>query len=172
MDLPASGLPHRECTFRPCEPRVRAAARCRDGRAHTASFRIDLLDVILGNLKQVLAVEGRSCMRGDIDRAHRFSTLWVEGAQLVSGRKPHVLTVKRHTMHMVGFRITGRGGLSSRFAFRRHTVEPVPLKPQCTRSGRRLLTLRPSEEHEMLEVAREREAQPGLLKGVSAPRRH
>ena len=38
------------------------------------------------------------------------------------------------------------------------------LKPQCTRSGRRLLTLRPREEHEMLEAAREREAQPAFAK--------
>ena len=43
-------------------------------------------------------------MRGDIDRAHRLSTLRIEGAQLVSGRKPHMLTVKRHTMHVVGAR--------------------------------------------------------------------
>jgi hypothetical protein len=38
------------------------------------------------------------------------------------------------------------------------------LKPQCTRSGRRLLTLRPEEEHEILEAAREREAQPAFSK--------
>ena len=43
-------------------------------------------------------------MRGDIDRAHRLSTLGIEGVQLVSGRKPHMLAVKRHTMHVVGVR--------------------------------------------------------------------
>jgi hypothetical protein len=37
---------------------------------------------------------------------------------------------------------------------------PCSLKSQWTRSGRRLLTLRPQEEHETLESAREREAQP------------
>src|ERR1035441_7560989 len=34
-----------------------------------AGFRIDLPDTILGDLKQVLAVESRSSVRGDIDRA-------------------------------------------------------------------------------------------------------
>ena len=43
-------------------------------------------------------------MRGDIDRAHRLSTLRIEGVQLVSRRKPHMLTVKRHTMDVVGAR--------------------------------------------------------------------
>jgi hypothetical protein len=45
---------------------VIAAARRRDRREHTAGYRIDPLDAILGDLKQVLAVEGRSCVRGDI----------------------------------------------------------------------------------------------------------
>jgi transposase len=41
---------------------------------------------------------------------------------------------------------------------------PCPLKAQCTRSDRRLLTLRPQEEHETLEAAREREAQPAFAR--------
>lgn len=41
---------------------------------------------------------------------------------------------------------------------------PCPLKSQCTRSGRRLLTLRPCEEHETLEEAHTREAQPAFSK--------
>jgi hypothetical protein len=104
MDLPASVLPHPERPFSPRKARVTAAARCRDRREHTARLRIDLLDAILRDLKQVLAVEGGSCMRGDIDRAHRLSTLWIEGVQLISGRKPDVLTVKRHAMHVAGAR--------------------------------------------------------------------
>nr|WP_245272825.1 transposase [Microvirga lotononidis] len=39
-----------------------------------------------------------------------------------------------------------------------------PLKTQCTRSGRRLLTLRPREEHETLEAARQREEQLAFSK--------
>ncbi|ANY82243.1 hypothetical protein BB934_28325 (plasmid) [Microvirga ossetica] len=41
---------------------------------------------------------------------------------------------------------------------------PCPLKSRCTRSGRRLLTLRPPEEHETLEAARQREAQLAFSK--------
>jgi hypothetical protein len=104
MDLPASVLPYPQRAFRPREPRVTATARRRDRREHTARFRIDLLDAILGDLKQVLAVEGGSRMRGDIDRADGLSTLRVEGIQLVSGRKPHMLTVKTDTVDAVGAR--------------------------------------------------------------------
>jgi hypothetical protein len=69
MDLPVPILADPERPFRPREPRVTAAAVRRDRGEHTAGLRIDLLDAILGQLKQVLAVEGRSGMRGDIDRA-------------------------------------------------------------------------------------------------------
>ena len=63
--------------------------------------RIDFLDAILGDLKQVPAVEGRSCMRGDIDRPHRLSALGIEGAQPVSGCKPDMPAVKCYTMDAV-----------------------------------------------------------------------
>jgi hypothetical protein len=59
MDLPAPMLPHPERPFGPREPRVTAAAGRRDRGEYTAGLRIDLLDAILGDLKQVLAVEGR-----------------------------------------------------------------------------------------------------------------
>jgi hypothetical protein len=104
MDLAASVLPHPERPFGPGEPRIATGAGRRDRRKHMARLRIDLLDAILSNLKQVLAVESGSCVRGDIDRARRFSALRIEGAQLVTRRKPYVLTVKRHAMHMVGGR--------------------------------------------------------------------
>src|SRR5687767_4084146 len=57
MDLPLPILPHPECPFGPCEPRVTAAARRRDRGKHTTGLWIDLLDAILGDLKQVPAVE-------------------------------------------------------------------------------------------------------------------
>src|SRR5258705_13751189 len=66
MDLPFPILPHPERPFAPRHPRITAAAGRRDRGEHTAGLRIDLLDAILGELKQVLAVEGRSCMRRDI----------------------------------------------------------------------------------------------------------
>lgn len=62
------------------------------------------MDAILGDLKQVLAVEGRSGMRGDIDRAQHFPARRIEGIQLVSGRKPHMLSVERNAIHMVNTR--------------------------------------------------------------------
>src|SRR5439155_26567054 len=56
IDLPVSILPHPECPFAPREPRVTAAAGRRDRDEHSAGLRVDLLDAILGELKQVLAV--------------------------------------------------------------------------------------------------------------------
>jgi len=38
---------------------------------------------------------------GDIERAYRLPAGGIEGDQLVSGRKPDVLTVKRDSMHPV-----------------------------------------------------------------------
>ena len=67
MDLPASVLPRPERPFRPSEPRVTAAAGRRNCRKHTARLRIDLLDAILGDLKQMLSVEGRSRVCSDIN---------------------------------------------------------------------------------------------------------
>src|SRR6202043_3910907 len=88
MDLPVAILPHPERPFGPREPRVSAAAGRRDRREHTTGLRIDLLDAILRDLKQVLTVEGRSCMRGDIDRPRGLAAGRIEGAQLVSGGNP------------------------------------------------------------------------------------
>ena len=66
--------------------------------------RIDLLNAILGELKQVLAIKCRSCMPRDIDRAHHFPTHRVERLQGLSRSKPYVLTVIRDAMHMVDAR--------------------------------------------------------------------
>src|SRR3546814_17772304 len=60
MDLAIPVLPHPERPFGPGEPRVAAAAGRRNGGEHAAALRIDLLDAVIGELKQVLAVEGRS----------------------------------------------------------------------------------------------------------------
>src|SRR5499426_3034448 len=104
MDLPVAILPDPECPLGPREPRVTAAAGRRDRGEHTASLRIDLLDAILGELPQVLAVEGHSCMPGDTERAHRLPADRIEGVQLVSGSKPDVLTVIRDPVHVVDTR--------------------------------------------------------------------
>src|SRR5262249_47946289 len=57
MDLPIPVPAHPKRPFGPREPRVTAAAGRRDRSEHTAGLRIDLLDAISGDLKQVLAVE-------------------------------------------------------------------------------------------------------------------
>ena len=46
-----------------------------------------------------------------------------------------------------------------RARFSRTHCQACALKPRCTRSARRLLTLRPREDHAALEVARVRETQ-------------
>src|SRR5262249_49020341 len=104
MDLPVPILPHPQRPFGPREPGVSAAARRRDRGEHAAGFRIDLLDAILGDLKQVLAVKGRSGMCSNVDGAQRFPARWIEGAQLVSGSEPDVLTVIRDSIHAVDTR--------------------------------------------------------------------
>jgi hypothetical protein len=101
MDLSVAIVAHPERPFSPREPRVTAAAGCGDRGKHTAGLRIDLLDAILGELKQVLAVKGGSSMRGDTDRALRLSGRRIEGVQSVSRSKPDLLAVVRDPMHMV-----------------------------------------------------------------------
>src|SRR6202040_1738882 len=102
--LPAAMLLHPERPCGPREPRVPAAAGRADGGEHTAGLRIDFLDAILGDLKKVLAVEGCSCVSGDLNRAQHLPTRRIEGVQLVSARKPDVLTVKRNPVHAVDAR--------------------------------------------------------------------
>ena len=104
MDLAVPILAHPERPFGPGEPGVAAAAGRRDRGEHAAGLRIDLLDAILGDLKQVLAVEGRSGMRGDIDRAQRLAARRIEGVQPVAGGEPDVLAVIGDAMHLVDTR--------------------------------------------------------------------
>jgi hypothetical protein len=52
-----------------------------------------------------------------------------------------------------------QGRTALKVHFSTSDCRPFPLKLQCTRSARRLLMLRPREEHETLEAARKREAQ-------------
>ena len=103
MDFPVSILPDPKRPFGPGESRAAAAGR-RDGGEHAPGLRIDFLDSLVRELKQVPAVESRSRVRGDIDRAQRFPALGIEGVELVSRRKPHAFTVKRHTIHTVDAR--------------------------------------------------------------------
>ena len=59
------------------------------------------LNAILSELKQVLAVESRAGMRGDIDRAKHLAASGIEGPELVSRGKPDILTVICHAIDLV-----------------------------------------------------------------------
>jgi len=102
IDLSIPILSDPESTFGPRAARVATTARRRDRREHPATLRIDLLNAILGDLKQVLAVEGGSCMRSDVDGTLHLPTRRIERVQLVPRSKPDVLPVIRDTMDSVG----------------------------------------------------------------------
>src|SRR4030095_4541987 len=85
----------------PREPRVPAGAGRRDRGENAAGPWIDLLDAVLDDLVQVPPVEGRSRMRGDVDRAQRLATRRIERDQLVSGGDPDLLPVIRDAVHVV-----------------------------------------------------------------------
>jgi hypothetical protein len=104
MDLPVAILPDPKRPFGPREPRVTTTAGRRDRCKHLPGLRINFLDSILCNLKEVLPVESSSCMRGYIDRAHCLPACGIEGIQLISGRKPYMLTVIGDSIHPVGTR--------------------------------------------------------------------
>src|SRR5262245_39410521 len=70
MGLAVTILPDPERSFRPREPGVTTGAWRRDGAEHAAGPQFDLLNAIFGELVQVLAIEGRASMRGNVDCAH------------------------------------------------------------------------------------------------------
>ena len=72
--------------------------------SHAAGARIDLLDAVLGDLIKVPAVECRSGVRGNADRAHHPAARRIERVQPVSGRKPDMPTIEGDAMDMVGVR--------------------------------------------------------------------
>jgi hypothetical protein len=110
MDLPLAILPHPERPFGPGEPGVTSATGRRDRRDDTAGPWIDLLNAILGELVQMLAVECRPGMRGDLDRAQCLSTGRIERVQRVAGCKPDMLAVIADAVHLVD---TGEGVLTN-----------------------------------------------------------
>jgi hypothetical protein len=72
---------------------VTAAAGRRDRGQHAASLRIDLLDTVIGDLIQVLAVKGGSRIGGNIYRTQYLPARRIESVQLVTGSDPDVVTV-------------------------------------------------------------------------------
>src|SRR6185437_6912338 len=90
-----------ERAFGPGEPGVAATGRRRGGGEPAVRFWIDLLNAILGDLKQVFSVEGGARMRSNIDRAHRRPGRRIKCAQFVSGGKPDILTVVGDAMDAI-----------------------------------------------------------------------
>src|SRR6516162_3800605 len=97
-------MPDPERALSPCEARIAAAAGCWNRTEHTTGLRVDLLDAVFGNLKQVLAVERCPRVGRDIDRSQSGPARRIEGGELVSGGKPDMLTVVGHTRHVIDIR--------------------------------------------------------------------
>src|SRR5512146_851084 len=100
MNLPRAILAHPKRSLCPREPRVAAAAGRWNRRQHLARLGIDLPDAIFSDLKEMSAVEGRSSVRGDVDRSQRLAARGIERVQLVACGEPDVLTVVRHVSHV------------------------------------------------------------------------
>jgi len=64
-------------------------------------MRVDFVDAILGNLEQVLTIEGGASMGGNVDRAQGLARVGVEGVDFFSAGKPYLLTVPGQAMHLV-----------------------------------------------------------------------
>src|SRR5665213_1191640 len=108
MDFLAAVLADPERAFRPGEAGIAAIAGRRNRRKHTAGVRIDLVDPVFGDLKQMPAVERRSGVRGDVDRAQRVAARWIERAERVSAGKPDLLAVVGDSIDAVD---TGKGSI-------------------------------------------------------------
>src|SRR5580704_18641644 len=93
MDLAVAILADPERSFGPGQAGVAAAAGRRNGGDHVSGLGINLVDAILGDLIEMLSVEGRSRMRRDIDRALQLAARGIDGVQLVSGSEPNILTI-------------------------------------------------------------------------------
>src|SRR5262249_48703475 len=103
MDLAIAMLPDPERAFGPGEPRA-SSGRCWDGGEHAAGRRIDLLDAIVGDLKQMLAVECGAGARRDIERARNRAARRIERVQPLAGGEPDVPAVEREPVHVVDAR--------------------------------------------------------------------
>ena len=79
IDLPVAILSNPERPFGLGKARVAASSRRWDRGKHLTCLWIDLLNAIFGDLKQMLAVEGRSCVCGNIYRPHCLPARRVEG---------------------------------------------------------------------------------------------
>src|SRR5262249_4524561 len=97
LALPIDADPER--SFRPGKARFAAAALRRNGGEHLSVLRIDLLDALLGDLKQVLAIERRARIGGRVDLARWLAAVRIDRDQFVVGGEPDMLAVKGHAVY-------------------------------------------------------------------------
>lgn len=98
MDFPVAVLPDPQCAFGPCETRVTAGRRWDRGE-YAAGRRIDFVDLIFGDLEQMLVVEGGTGVPGESNRVRGLAAGGVDCVQLVAGCEPDMPAVERYAVH-------------------------------------------------------------------------
>src|SRR5262249_35650676 len=77
----------------PGKPGVTAAGGRRDGMEHGAGLGIDLVDLALGDLEQMPAVEGGSRLGSDVDGARDLGARGVDGVDPVARSEPDLAPI-------------------------------------------------------------------------------
>src|SRR5580704_552098 len=88
----------------PCESGDSSAPGRRDCREHQTSVRIDLADLILGDLEKMLTVECSASVCGDVERLYDFPAARIEGLQRASGCEPNSLSIVSDTAYLLDAR--------------------------------------------------------------------
>src|SRR5579883_2095610 len=104
VDFPLPILPYPQRAFRPRQPRITAVAGRGNRGDHPSALRVDFLDMTLCDLEQVMPVERRARVRGDVDGAQGFSALRIERVQSVAGGEPDVPPVVSDAVDLFGVR--------------------------------------------------------------------
>src|SRR6266542_1077650 len=100
-DLAGAILSDPERPLGPGQARVAAVGRCRDGGHDLARAGVDLLDAVVGQLPQVLAVESSAGVGGDRELADQRAALGIERDDALAAREPDVRAVEGHAVDLV-----------------------------------------------------------------------
>mmetsp|Transcript_23675 Transcript_23675/g.56340 ORF Transcript_23675/g.56340 Transcript_23675/m.56340 type:complete len:258 (-) Transcript_23675:185-958(-) len=95
MDLARAVFAHPQAALGPGQARVAALAGRRNGRQHAAADRVDLVDARLGDLVEMLAVEGRARIGGLGQAAQHRAGGGVDGQQFSARGGPDAVAVVR-----------------------------------------------------------------------------
>ena len=99
--LRARYLSDPERSLGPGQARVAAVGGRRDGGDDLARARVDLLDAVVGELPQELAVEGSAGVGGDGELADQRAALGIEGDDALAAGEPDVRAVEGHAVDVV-----------------------------------------------------------------------